>query len=372
MGPSRNHQNFSFDVTTQYARGRVSDTLKQHWRSRFPACNVKRRNEAVATDTIFSDTPAVDSGAMAAQIFVGRKSLVADTYPCKTDKEFVNTLEDNIRERGAMDKLISDGAKAENSKRVKDILRALVIGQWFSEPYHQNQNFAENRIGTIKAATNRVLNLSGAPARTWFLALSYVCLLLNYLASPTLGWVPPLQALTGQTQDISAFLHFSFYEPVYYHPGADEFPSESNEEQGWWVGIATHVGDALTYTILTKKHKIIYRSAIRSALAPSVRNQRLAPFGRGPESNPCGDKIFVRSKLSTEDQTEFPNLQNRMPTIDPSDLIGRTFLKYTEEDGQRFRATIVRMIVDKEAELQKDPEYIKFLCEVAGDVADEI
>ena len=49
----------TFDVTTQYARGRVSDTLKQHWRYRFPACNVKRRNEPVATDTVFSDTPAV-------------------------------------------------------------------------------------------------------------------------------------------------------------------------------------------------------------------------------------------------------------------------------------------------------------------------
>ena len=57
----------TFAVTTQYARGRVSDTLKQHWRSRFPACNVKRRNEPVATDTVFSDTPApaVDSGVTA-------------------------------------------------------------------------------------------------------------------------------------------------------------------------------------------------------------------------------------------------------------------------------------------------------------------
>ena len=363
----------TFDVTTQYARGRVSDTLKHHWRSRFPACNVKRRNEPVATDTVFSDTPAVDSGVKAAQLFVGRKSLVADVYPCKTDGEFVNTLEDNIRERGAMDKLISDGAKAEISTRVKDILRALIISSWHSEPYHENQNFAENRYATIKAATNRVLNMSGAPANTWLLALMYVCLLLNTTASAALGWVPPLQVLTGQTQDISAFLHFSFYEPVYYHPERDEFPSGSNEEQGWWVGIATHVGDVLTYKILTQKNRIIYRSAVRSASDPNVRNKRLAPFGRGPASNPTGDKIFVWSKtLPAMDQTEIPNVPSRMPTIDPESLLGRTFLKETEEDGQRFRTRIVRMIIDKEAELQKDPKYIKFLCEVDGDVADEI
>jgi hypothetical protein len=47
-------------------------------------------------DTVFSDTPAVDSGVTAAQMFVGRESLVANVYGLKTDKVFVNTLEDNI------------------------------------------------------------------------------------------------------------------------------------------------------------------------------------------------------------------------------------------------------------------------------------
>ena len=36
--------------------------MKKHLTSRNPALNIPRRNEAVATDTVFSDTPAVDSG----------------------------------------------------------------------------------------------------------------------------------------------------------------------------------------------------------------------------------------------------------------------------------------------------------------------
>ena len=369
----------TFAATTQFARGRVSDTLKQHWRSRFPACNVKRRNEPVATDTVFSDTPAVDCGVTAAQLFVGRESLVADVYGLKTDKEFVNTLEDNIRERGAMDKLISDCAKAEMSERVKQILRALCISSWYSEPYHQNQNFAENRYSTIKSATNRLMNLSGAPAYTWLLALMYVCLLLNHLASEALGWKPPLQVLNGQQPDISKFLHFSFFEPVYYHVYSNSFPSESNEEQGWWVGVATHVGDELTYKILTKNNKIIYRSAIRSALDPATRNQRLSPIGGETASNVRGETIFIRSK--TEDkEPEGPTLlddnptvkRRRMVTIDPKDLIGRTFLKDAEEDGQRFRARVVRAIVEKDNDLKKGVEYMKFICEVPNSTADEI
>ena len=41
-----------------------------------------------------------------AQIFVGKITLVTDVYPIKSQKQFVNTLEDNIRFRGAMTKLI--------------------------------------------------------------------------------------------------------------------------------------------------------------------------------------------------------------------------------------------------------------------------
>ena len=359
-------------ATTQFARGRVSETIRQHWKTRFPACNVRRRNEAVATDTVFSDTPAVDSGVKAAQIFIGRTSLVADVYGIKTDKEFVNTLEDNIRERGAMDKLISDSARAETSTRIKDILRALVIAEWQSEPYQQNQNFAENRYGTIKSATNRVLNRSGAPPECWLLALMYVCYVLNHLASGTLGWIPPLQKLTGQTQDTSALFVCSFYEPVYYDPHYDGFPSQSNEELGHWVGVADHVGDALTFKILTPSNKVIYRSVIRSALDPSTRHKRLAPLGgESTAVNHVGDKVFVRSNFDTS-QLDSPSVARQMPTIDPEKLIGRTFLKETETDGQRFRARIVRAIIDKDNELKKDPKYIKFLCEVDGDTADEI
>jgi hypothetical protein len=61
-----------------------------------------------------------------------------------------------------------------------------------------------------------------------------------------------------------------------------------------------------------------------------------------------------------------------MVTIDPKDLIGRTFLKDAEEDGQRFRARVVRAIVDRETEQKKGHEYMKFICEVPDSMVDEI
>jgi hypothetical protein len=44
-------------------------------------------------------------------------------------------------------------------------------------------------------------------------------------------------------------------------------------------------------------NKIIYRSAIRSALDPSVRNKRLVPLGRGDAPNPGGEKVLFNQNL---------------------------------------------------------------------------
>ena len=104
--------------------------------SPFPALNVQRRNEPVATDTVCSNTPAVDDGSTCAQIFVGVDTHFCDVYGMRTDGQFVHTLMDNIRKRGAMDLIISDWAQAEVSAKVKDVLRHFCIDDRRSEPYY--------------------------------------------------------------------------------------------------------------------------------------------------------------------------------------------------------------------------------------------
>ena len=86
----------TFKHTTQWGVSISTFPMKKHLKSRNPALNVPRRHEAVATDTVYSDTPAVDSGVKQAQLFVGKESLVSDIYPMRSGKQFVNTLEGNI------------------------------------------------------------------------------------------------------------------------------------------------------------------------------------------------------------------------------------------------------------------------------------
>ena len=117
----------TFKYTTQWGASIGTFPMKKHLKSRNPAHNVQRKHEAVAPDTVYSDTPAVDSGVKQTQLFVGKESLISDIYAMTSGNQFVNTLEDNIHRCSAMDKLISDSAKTEISDKVKDILRAYNI-----------------------------------------------------------------------------------------------------------------------------------------------------------------------------------------------------------------------------------------------------
>ena len=92
-----------------------------------------------------------------------------------------------------------------------DILRAYHIYNWYSEPYHQNQNPAEWRYSTIKSWTNTVMNRSGAPANFWLLCMIYVCYILNHIACGTLNGSVPLLVLYGITPDISIILIYNLY-----------------------------------------------------------------------------------------------------------------------------------------------------------------
>ena len=93
----------------------------------------------------------------------------------------------------------------------------------------------------------------------------------------------PLERLTGATPDISPLLRFRWYQPVYYRIDDSDFPSDTTEKRGRFVGIAEHVGHAMSYKILTDDtHKIICRSNVRPADDPGSQNLCLnLPDGEG-------------------------------------------------------------------------------------------
>ena len=253
----------------------------------------------------------------------------------KSGKQFVNTLEDNIRRRGAMDKLLSDSAKTETSKKVMDILRAYHISNWHSEPYHQNQKPAEWQYRTIKSLTNTVMNRFGAPANCWLLCMIYLCYVLNHIACGALNGSILLLVLYGITPDISIMLLYTFYQPVFCATHDQHFLSESEERASFWVGFGEHCGDAMTHKLLDKiTQKIIYRSAVRP-LTKSIPNHKLTEDG-GEASTSKTTKLknpncFIRSRQDDADPSHIKPMPadsshiKPMPGFDPDDLIGEHF-----------------------------------------------
>ena len=86
----------------------------------------------------------------------------------------------------------------------------------------------------------------------WILALRYVTHVLNHTATESINWRTPLEKLSGSTPGISSMLLFQFWEKIYYKHDIPSFPSESTERIVRFVGIADHVGHALTIKVLTE------------------------------------------------------------------------------------------------------------------------
>ena len=362
----------TLQATTQFARLPAGTLLKRVFKSANPALNVRRRSEAVACDIVYSNTPAVNDGSKSAVIFVGYDTGVTDIYGIKTDSQFIQALQDNIRERGAPNRLLSDRARVIISKSVQDVLRTLCIGDWQSEPHQQQQNPAERRYQTIKATTNRVLDRTGAPPSTWLLCLQYVCFLLNHTFNVTLGTVP-LLALTGSTPDVSVLLRFYFWQKVLYKKHDYGFPSASPEGLGHIVGVSEHVGPALCWKVLTSDtQQVIFRSQVRPFSAEDP-NFRADPTGGESTSSPVllsrGDPVTLEDGVSVSplDATVPP-----APLIDVEDLIGRTFLLDPDEDGNIQRARIARLVDDFDAAVDREPERIKFICQYGDDMAEDV
>ena len=207
--------------------------------------------------------------------------------------------------------------------------------------------------------TNTLLDRSGSPASTWLLAITYVCFILNHTFCNSINSVP-IQQLTGSTGGIIPLLRFSWYQPVYYKIDDSDFPSETREKRGHFVGISEHVGHAMTFKVLTDDtNNIISRSNVRSTGLPLEYNLRLDPL--------CGEiNQVVKSKSDTlqiPTETNQEQSDNKpMPIIHPSDLVGRSFLMNTNDDGEKLRAQLVEAVKVYDDKLKDDPDHIKFVC----------
>ena len=348
--------------------------LRKHYKTRFPAANISRLNETVATDTFFSDTPAHDDGilghggATMLQLFCGCNTHLTAVFPMKTDHEMSSTFEDFIRTYGAPNALFSDNAKSQIGKAVHEILRMYAIKDFQCEPHHQHQNPAERQIQEVKKRCNILMDRSGSPAPYWLLCTKYVVYILNRLSLPSLNNRTPLEAATGQQPDISAMLAFHWFQPVYFHNPNTPFPSTTHERSGRIVGFAEHQGDALTFLILDDETlQVIARSELRPVTDTSV-NLRTPNLGISNQDK--GELAPTKAIMSSTDVAglDIEPTRLKLPKFSPDELLGQTFIKQ-DDDGNNYRTKVVKRILDRDSE---NHQNIKFLVEIGEGKYEEI
>jgi len=189
----------------------------------------------------------------------------------KREADGPHALEDFVRDHGAPITLRSDNSQMQCGKTWTSICRKYCISQSFTEPNHPHQNPAERYIGYIKDLTLTVMDRTGAPDALWGLCAMYVVYISNRMAHPSLDHRTPFERRHGYTPDISAILHFGFYDPVYFMDTDGSFP-QTKERLGHFVGFAEHTGDALTYLILdTTTSSVLARSVVRATNTPNLR-----------------------------------------------------------------------------------------------------
>ena len=134
------------------------------------------------------------------------------------------------------------------------------------EPYSQQHNKAERKIQTLKNGTNRIMDRTGTPKFMWYDCLEIFCDILNMTSNPSLDGRTPLEIALGYIVDISPYIAYEWWKPVYYLDYEDPSFPNSREKLEKFCGPIKNCADLLTFKVyVSETNKIIHRSVIRSA-----------------------------------------------------------------------------------------------------------
>ena len=125
-----------------------------------------------------------------------------------------------------------DNAEVETLSEWKDFIRKHWIKVTVTEPYTPNQNKCEHEFGCVRIHARMLMEQTQCPEQLWDYAIEDVCCVRNRMAQKALGDIMPLEALTGDTLDISELFDFELREKVRYF----ENPEKKFPKLKWMLG----------------------------------------------------------------------------------------------------------------------------------------
>ena len=94
---------------------------------------------------------------------------------------------------------------------------------------------------------------------------------LTYSAAGPLNPGFPRERITGETEDISEYLDFGFYDQVWYKDNS----GLSEEKPGRWLGVSHNTGRLMCYHILMQTGSVISRSTVQRVTSLELEKKNI-------------------------------------------------------------------------------------------------
>ena len=215
-----------------------------------------------STDTMDGRGKSLD-GNKHAQVF-SNKHYFSQIYPMDKKSKAGDALKLFCQEFGVPERLTFDGSKEQTGKGTEFMkqIRNHNINYHIAEPDLHNQNPVEGCIRELRRKWYRIMIQKRVPEILWDYGLRWVSETSNmtYTSAGCLSkGTIPITEVTGETSDISEYLDFSFYDPVWYKDNAGLSPAQP----GRWLGVSSRTGRLMCYHVLTQKGTVISRSTVQ-------------------------------------------------------------------------------------------------------------
>ena len=298
----------------------------------------RRIEGTFATDTMNMRCKSIH-GDQYCQVFAN-KEFFAVAYPIVSKSQAHEPLNAFVRDYGAMDLLISDGANEQVGRHTQfqATLRKYNITHKASERERPNQNPAEGVIREIRRRWYRLIYKTNCPSRLWNYGIPYVCAIMSRTASFSgqLKGRTPLENLMGETPDISEYLDFGWYDFVWYKEDA----GIGETKLGRFIGVSHSTGSLMSFFILPTSGTVIVRTTV----------QRLTEPEKSTDANQTRMKAY---DLKIAERFKEQRIARSEEKLDPTDW-GDLFQddpEFFEEFAKSFDNPEI-----KEAEEEFDPD----------------
>lgn len=250
-------------ATTQHYIRSGSMPMFRRFKQIHPRDRFKNINDTFYMDTLYGRADSYH-GNKYAQVFTNRNLDFIYVSPMKKKDSYciISALYRFMEDVGIPSMLKMDQATEVMGERfVKFCRRYNIRRKYFPTGSHEG-NRAESAIRELKRRWKFDMIRRRVPRRFWDLALIYHAELLSLIVRRRDGRTG-VEVVTGETPDISAWLDFDFYCPVFYIHEYGNQITRSNAQIGRWLGVAHNITGKLCYYILTGEGKVIARHCVQ-------------------------------------------------------------------------------------------------------------